>query len=129
MRTQSILRLAVLAGIGAIVSPAAFAEDGDAVARGKAQFLTSCGTCHTTDPTDPARQGPPLAGIVGRAAGTLPGFSYSAALRDAGWVWTDEKLDRWMTNAQTFRPGTTMNYRQAAPEKRAVILTFLKSIS
>jgi cytochrome c len=102
------------------------AQDLDA---GKAQFVTSCGVCHAVDPAAPPRQGPPLGGIFGRKAGQHPGFRYSAPLKAADWVWNEATLDPWVENAQAAHPGTTMNYRQADPDKRARIIAYLKSIS
>ena len=96
---------------------------------GKAQFLTSCGVCHVVNPADGVRQGPPLGGIFGKKAGQYPDFKYSETLKSADWVWNTETLDRWIENAQTAHPGTTMNYRQSDPQKRTLIVNYLKSLS
>ena len=66
----------------------------------KAQFLKSCGTCHSVEPGAAPRQGPNLHGVIGRKAGTLPGFTYSPALQSWGEVWTEDLLEPWITNAQ-----------------------------
>lgn len=94
----------------------------------KAQFLKSCGTCHSAERGAAPRQGPTLAGVIGRRAGTLEGYAYSPALKSWGEVWTEDLLDPWITNAQATRPGTVMNYRQADEAKRALIIRFLKSL-
>ena len=104
----------------------ALAQDASA---GKAQFLTSCGVCHSVEPGASPRQGPGLDGVFGRAAGTVPGFKYSDALKAGGWVWDEATLDPWMENAQAVHPGTTMNYRQRDPDKRQAILGFLKTLT
>ena len=117
---------AVLACASGVAMHTARAED---AAAGKAQFLTSCGVCHSVEPGAAARQGPNLAGLYGRAAGTLPDFKYSAALKDGGWSWDEATLDPWMENAQGVHPGTTMNYRQKDPDKRKTILAFLKTLT
>ena len=93
------------------------------------QFVTSCGTCHAVEAGAPARQGPNLSGVYGRRAGTPPDFRYSPALQGADIVWNEATLDPWIENAQAMRPGTIMNYRQADPAKRRLIIAFLKSIS
>ncbi|HEY7901378.1 MAG TPA: c-type cytochrome, partial [Caulobacteraceae bacterium] len=68
------MRIAVLAVlVGAAVAPAC-AQD---VTRGQAAFEDRCTMCHA--PT--GGQGPKLAGVVGRKAGVLAGFAYSAALK------------------------------------------------
>ncbi len=100
----------------------------DSAADGQAQFLTSCGVCHTVEPGAPPRQGPSLAGVYGRTAGSLPDFKYSDVIKSGGWVWDDATLDPWMENAQGVHPGTIMNYRQRDPEKRKLILSYLKTL-
>jgi cytochrome c len=117
-----------LAGIvlgGAVIGAAAEEID---LASAERQFASSCGVCHVVDPDAPARQGPPLAGIYGRAAASRDGFAYSDALRRSGIVWTDETLDRWIENAQAYVPGTSMLYRQAKPERRQLIIAYLNSL-
>jgi cytochrome c len=99
------------------------------IAAAEKQFLTSCGVCHTAGAGQPHRQGPNLFGIFGRSAGSRADFEYSEALRTGGWTWTQATLDPWLENAQAARPGTTMSYRQRDPEKRALIIEFLKSLS
>lgn len=93
------------------------------------QFLKSCGTCHALDTGEAPRQGPSLHGVYGREAGSLPDFKYSAALAAGGWMWTEERLDPWLENAQAAYPGTTMIYRQSDPAKRALIIELLKSLA
>jgi cytochrome c len=95
----------------------------------RAQFLTSCGTCHSVEWAAPPRQGPNLNGIFGRKAGSLDGFKYSDALKSADWVWDEAHLDKWIENAQAMRPGVVMPYRQADPAKRAKVIEFLKSLN
>ena len=105
-----------------------FAAKADDAPDGKAQFVTSCGVCHVVEAGAPPRQGPNLAGIYGRAAGTLPDFKYSDVLKAGGWVWDEATLDPWMENAQAVHPGTTMNYRQRDPDKRKAILAYLATL-
>lgn len=100
----------------------------DEAADAQAQFTTSCGVCHSVDPAAPPRQGPNLAGVFGRKAGTLPGFKYSDAIKAGDWVWDEATLDPWMENAQGVHPGTIMNYRQRDPDKRKLILDYLKTL-
>jgi cytochrome c len=94
-----------------------------------AQFKKSCGTCHTVDPKAPARQGPNLHGVIGRPAGTLKGFKYSAAFlkANAGKPWTPERIDQWITDPQQMAPGTIMLYHQSDADKRQLIIKFLEA--
>ncbi len=89
-------------------------------------FANQCGTCHTVEHGAPPRQGPNLAGVVGRRAGSQPGFTYSAAFAEADFTWDDAHLDRWLTNPQAMLPGVVMVYRQANPQTRQLIIAWLK---
>jgi cytochrome c len=96
---------------------------------GAAQFLKSCGTCHTADPKAPPRQGPNLHKVVGRPAGTMNGFKYSPAFVKAapGITWTADMIDKWITDPQQVIPGTVMLYHQSDPDKRQLIISYLKT--
>lgn len=102
--------------------PAATPPDGSTL------FKQQCGTCHTTNLSDPTRQGPSLFKIVGRRAGTAENFRYSSGFAKADFVWDDSRLDAWITNPQGTIPGAVMAYRQAKPEIRAAILSYLKEL-
>jgi len=106
---------------------AARAVDLDAA---RQQFVTSCGVCHVSSADDAQkRQGPNLYGVYGRHVAARPDFDYSATLKAGTWTWDEAALDRWIENAQEAHPGTIMVYRQADPEKRGLIIAFLKSQS
>jgi cytochrome c len=96
---------------------------------GATLFKQQCAVCHTTNLSEPMRQGPPLVKIVGRAAGKVEGFHYSDALAKADFTWDDAKLDTWLTNPQAVVPGVVMAYRQAKPETRAAIIAYLKELN
>jgi cytochrome c len=95
---------------------------------GLALFKQQCATCHTTNLTDAARQGPSLFGIVGRKAGVAEGFHYSAGFATADFVWDETKLDVWLTNPQEVIPGAVMAYRQSKPETRAAVIAYLREL-
>jgi cytochrome c len=96
---------------------------------GAALFKQQCGTCHTTDASEPFRQGPPLDRVVGRPAGKVGGFHYSSGFAKADFVWDETKLDAWLSNPQAVVPGAVMAYRQAKPETRAAIIAYLKELN
>jgi cytochrome c len=89
-------------------------------------FRNQCGTCHTLSAKEPLRQGPPLGGVFGRKAGSMPDFKYSAGFADAGFDWDFQHLDAWLTNPQAVIPGAVMGYRQANPITRHTIIDWLK---
>jgi cytochrome c len=114
--------LVVTIAVAQMPLPAAQPPDGPTL------FKQQCATCHTTNLSDPMRQGPSLFGIVGRRAGAAEGFHYSAGFGKADFVWDDARLDAWIANPQAMLPGTVMAYRQARPEIRAAIIAYLKEL-
>lgn len=96
---------------------------------GTTLFKQQCATCHTTNLSDPVRQGPSLFKVVGRPAGKADGFRYSSGFTDANFVWDDARLDAYLTNPQAVVPGSNMAYRQAKAETRAAIIAYLKELN
>lgn len=87
-----------------------------------ARLYQSCMGCHSLDESD---VGPRHRGVVGRKAGTVPDYAYSAALRKSGLVWTPANLDKWLTNPQKLVPGAKMFFSVAKPQDRADIIAYL----
>lgn len=54
--------------------------------------------------------GPPLFGVIGRKAGSVPGFSYSQTMKAAGFTWTDERLRAYLPAPRGYLPGVKMSY-------------------
>ena len=82
----------------------------------------ACMACHSLDDDD---VGPRHRGVVGRAAGSVPGFAYSPALRHSGLVWDPATLDRWLTNPQTLVPGAKMFFLLPGAQDRADVIAYL----
>ena len=97
-------------------------------ADGAALFKQQCATCHTTNASDPSRQGPTLFNIVGREAGTAEGFHYSAGFAAAKFKWDEQRLDAWLTDPQAIIPGAVMPYKQSKSEIRTAIVSYLKEL-
>ena len=96
---------------------------------GATLFKQQCATCHTTNLSDPARQGPSLFKIVGRQAGKADGFHYSAGFAKADFVWDGTRLDAYLANPQAMVPGSIMAYRQPKAETRTAIIAYLKELN
>jgi cytochrome c len=87
-----------------------------------------CAGCHTVDPGKTS-YGPNLRGVVGRKAGSLPGYAYSDALKASDMVWSVQNLDKWLTSPQKTVPGTKMPFTgYADPEKRRQIIDYLLAL-
>jgi len=125
-------RLAIAALCAAAARPAAASEATFAevkITAGKALYDSECRQCHAPDSTHDS-YGPPLENVVGRPAGSYPGYAYSAALEGSGIVWTPAALRAWMADNDGFMPGTKM--RHVGIEDSTVqdfILAYLDSIT
>jgi MFS family permease len=51
-----------------------------------------------------------LLGVIGRHAGSVPGFSYSQAMKNSNIVWDAKSLDAFIMAPQKALPGTTMSF-------------------
>ena len=123
MRLQSGVSIVSLCFL-ALSSHHGVAADAD----GAKLFKNHCGTCHVLESSAPKRQGPHLAGLLQRKAGSLPDFKYSPGLKAAGWQWTPEQLDLWLTDPKALVPDTLMAvYKQKDPAKRKLIIDYLKT--
>ena len=107
LNTAASALLGVALATLALSSPAMAAD----AAAGAKTFRQACGVCHATSGTT-AGVGPSLAGVVGRKAGTQAAFAsrYSPAMKAAGFVWTAEKLEHYITNPAAVVPGNHMPY-------------------
>lgn len=83
-----------------------------------------CQDCHSLDEND---IGPMHRGVVGRKAGSVAGYNYSSALKNSGIIWTEDNLDKWLTNPQTMVPGAKMYFHLSDAQDRADVIAFLKS--
>src|SRR5262245_34705932 len=95
---------------------------------GKALFEKNCGVCHVVSKSEPPRQGPYLAGVVGRHAGKVENFLYSNGLKSATFDWTPEKLDQWITDPQSLIQDSYMMYKKADPAIRTDIIGYLATL-
>lgn len=135
---QTLLRLFRIIPIifftAALVPANLIAQDppaGDA-ARGKTFFEINCVVCHSPvlGPQNLVimKQGPSLVGVVGRAAGSLPHFNYTKAIRETGITWDAAKLYQFLENPMEVVPGTTMPIPVADPRNRADVIAYLATL-
>ena len=98
-------------------------------AAGQKEFLV-CKACHQIGPGAKIAVGPVLNGVVGRKAGTFPGYQYSEANRDSGLVWTPEELDKYLINPQAVVPRTKMIFPGLKDEqKRKNVIAYLQQFN
>jgi cytochrome c len=120
-------RLAIAtAALVALCLPAP-AADGDL----EIAFNNHCRECHSFLKDD-NRLGPSLYGVVGRKAGTEPGYAYSESLKSADITWTPANLDKWIKDPDAFIPGNAMSPPfpgVADPKIRKQIIAYLKTLT
>ncbi|WP_205853387.1 c-type cytochrome [Zhengella mangrovi] len=127
MKRPIVAVLAAIAGLAA-AQPAS-AEDA-ATAAGKLFFGQRCQICHNPNASGGKTYGPPLAGVVGRKAGSVEGFAYSDALKNSGIVWTEASLKAWMADNDGMLPGTRMRHVGVEdPAEQEMIVAYLKSLA
>lgn len=92
---------------------------------GKAVYAR-CFACHALTYN---RTGPKHCGLLGRRAGSVPGFEYSAAMKRANWIWDKKTLDRFLTDPMKVVPGTTMGYAGVKDrQERANLIAYLEQV-
>lgn len=88
-----------------------------------------CAQCHALVAGGESA-GPVLADVVGRAIAALPGYTYSAALRQhGGQVWDDQRLSDWLTSPTRYAAGTRMSFAGLPdPQDRADVIGYLHTL-
>jgi cytochrome c len=123
---MKVVAAAALLAASVFAAPAAQAQD---AAAGEAAFRRLCAACHIATAEGRRGVGPTLFGVVGRKAGSVEGFRYSSAKRDANLVWTPEQLDKYLTNPREFMPGTTMAFAGIRNDaERANVIAYLQTL-
>ena len=111
-----------------LASPSALPQvsQGPEDASGQQAFNNACRTCHMVKEGD-NRLGPNLHKVVGRKAGSLPDYGFSSAMKEAGFVWDEEKLNRFIANPDEVVPGNSMKPYGglASSDERKKIIGFL----
>ncbi len=106
---------------------AAMATGAAAAPSGQAVFDQRCSVCHSLQPA-PGKMGPPLAGVVGRKAGTAPGYAYSSAMKTSNIAWGPDTLDAFIKAPGKTVPGTKMLLGAPDAEQRAAVIQYLGSL-
>lgn len=86
----------------------AFAATADEASEAEKKAFANCTTCHAIIADGRKRAGPPLGDLIGRQAGTLDGFAYSRAMKDAGQnglIWDEATLDAYIANPRALVKG------------------------
>jgi cytochrome c len=99
------------------------------VAEGDKQHKV-CMSCHNVDPGGANKTGPLLYGVMGRTAGTHPGFAYSDAMKAYGKAWDYDGLYNFLKAPKGYIAGTSMSYAgMKKQEDRVALVAYLRSLS
>ena len=95
-----------------------------------ANAFRACVACHSLE-REIHRTGPSLAGLWGRAAGSLESFArYSIALKRSGIVGDERSLDAWLRDPQAMVSGNYMLFQGMRDDRaRADLIAFLHEAS
>jgi cytochrome c len=97
-------------------------------AAGEKIFKAQCGICHAVVAGE-NRIGPTLFGVVGRPAGSVPGFNYTADHKKLGITWDAATLDKYLTNPRAMVPDTSMVYAGLKDDaERADLVAYLGTL-
>jgi cytochrome c len=105
---QEQLPFRILLAAAVVALSAGTSQEAD-IGKGEAAYVRQCAICHTIDKGGDHRLGPNLFGVVGRRAGTAPGFKYTNAFRTiATFEWSEGLLGPWIALPAVMVPGTAM---------------------
>jgi cytochrome c2 len=111
MRFALTFAAALIAASTAASTGARAQAAGDAAAG--ADVFKKCRACHQVGPDAKNAVGPILNGLFGRKSGTIDGFAYSDANKEAGakgLVWTEETFAKYIEDPRGFMPGNKMAF-------------------
>lgn len=112
----------LLAAMALVAAASAAAAPPD-VLRGE-QIYVRCMACHALASD---RVGPRHCGLLGRRAGSVPGFAYSPAMKHSKLVWDEKTLDLFIKAPTKLVPGTAMTYDGVADaQERQDLIAYLK---
>ena len=90
-----------------------------------AQVFTQCKICHSLE-AGKNMVGPSLHSLIGRKAGSMPGYAYSSAMKSANVTWTDDTLSKYLSDPKAFIPGDKMAFTGIKdPTKLGDLLAYL----
>ncbi|WP_113447816.1 c-type cytochrome [Rhizobium cremeum] len=97
------------------------------------KVFRKCQACHAIGPGAVSKTGPLLTGVVGRPAGSIADYSYSAGMAKVageGLVWAPEKISEFLTNPKAFVPGTKMTFAGIRKDQeRADLIAYLSTFN
>lgn len=119
------LGVAVAAGTSAFAQSSAVQSPAGDPVRGHTVYAR-CIACHDLN-TGVTRLGPSLKGVMGRKAGGVADFAYSAAMKGSGVTWDAASLDAFLKAPAGFMKGSRMAFAGLPDaQDRADVIAYLQ---
>ena len=91
-----------------------------------AKVFKKCAACHSIAEGGANKIGPALWGVIGRSAGSAPGYKYSKAMAAHGKNWSFEEMNGFLIKPKDWIKGTKMSYAGLKSEKeRAAVILYM----
>ena len=91
------------------------------------RVFAQCKACHQIGETAKNAVGPALNGVIGRPAGTYPGYNYSDANKNSALTWDEATFREYIKDPRAKVPGTKMTYAGVKDDTKIDdLIAFLK---
>lgn len=139
MRAHPVSACAVALAAVLTASVAQAQSQADLARQGKSVFR-KCNACHRIGEGAKNAVGPALTGVVGRQAGSAPGYAYSKSMRaagEAGLVWSQEKIIDYLADPTKYlrrvlddpKARAKMTFKLKKEDDRRAVAAYLGSFS
>ena len=123
MRTAFLTLCILTVGASQAATSQAWAQSAEAGERVYAQ----CRACHQVGEGARNLVGPQLNGMFGRKSGTIAGYSYTDANKNANITWDDKTFSDYIVDPKGKIPGTKMAFAGLKnPQQVTDLIAFLK---
>ena len=117
---RAVLVAAALVLGGSTIASAQNAAEGEKV-------FAVCRARHQIGPTAKNAVGPAQNGLIGRQAGTYPGYNYSEANKKSGLTWDEATFREYIRDPKAKIPGTKMVFPGLKDEQKITdLIAYLK---
>lgn len=117
---------ASLAGGNATVAPAEPQPAFDLAGYGAEVYAQRCSKCHAIRP-GASSLAPPLHGLLGRRAGSAPGYAYSFKFEGSSLTWDERSLNTWLSLTTIATPDIRQRHVGLADAiEREAVVAYIK---
>ena len=124
---KDVMKLSGILSGAVVLVPLALVAQAQGVgdAQRGTQVFAQCKICHSLE-AGKNMVGPSLHGLIGRKAGSAPGFAYSPAMKNSNVTWNNDTLSKYLSDPKAFIPGDKMAFTGIKdPTKLGDLLAYL----